>query len=161
MQGELQDDEICDVIKNYPARMKRLQDEIESAYVMLANISNGSEKDELIQAVSMSGEDGHRAFDLDDVLDEYQHFVRKEKDRMRRHIRDLVSDRERMNRIMEAYNKLSIQDRILMEKMLSGNDPPMVRYMEVAEENFWSRATVLRIRRQILDRIKENFGGIQ
>ena len=155
----LTDEEICEVIKNYELLMKRVQEEISSSYVMLANLLNDSQKDCLIEAVSMPGEDGKRCRDLSGVIAEYERSVRNETDRLRAYIKELTERRDRMNRIIEAYRSLPVKEQMLMEKMLFSDKPATVAYEEAADEMDRSLSSVMRARRSALRKIRDNFGG--
>ena len=159
MEDDLRDEEICDVIGNYDERIRYLQEEISSSYVLLANLKNGSEKETLFEAISMPGENRQRRWELTGVYTDYEQIIRDEDDRIRGYIRCLTEKKDRINRIMDEYHRLPIKDQVFMKKIVCEEKPAVVRYMEIGEEMELTKRTILRRRRDILERIKRNFGG--
>ena len=157
MDGSLSDDEICDVIKNYKERINHVQNEINISYAALASFRDGTCQDDLIMAASIPGENGKRQNDLSDVIDEYQHLVRDETDEIRAYVYELKEMRERMNSIMRAFYRLSVQDQTAFRKIVCKGKPATVAYEEAAVEMDRSLATVMRMRRDLIEKIRKNW----
>lgn len=156
MLRTINEEYIIDVLKNHEFQLKKNQEEIKK-------ILSGKDDVGLIRAAAINHSESFNSrtnelHDLDDVYRKYKKLTHDWELSVKEKIRALLEEQETINRILACYNSLSINERYVLEQLYIKNS-----YKEgiakLMNENDKSRSTILRIRKNAVDNIREMYNS--
>lgn len=156
MLRTINEEYIIDVLKNHEFQLKKNQEEIKK-------ILSGKDEAGLIRAAAINHSESFNSrtnelHDLDDVYRKYKKLTHDWELSVKEKIRALLEEQETINRILACYNSLSINERYVIEQLYIKNS-----YKEgiakLMNENDKSRSTILRIRKNAVDNIREMYNS--
>ena len=152
---QINDRTVTDVIAGYRSIREKIYREILWSKERIAEISDEQTKQDIIESVSMPGEDFGTQKDISEVLYVSRNILHREVTELLGRIADLTEREETYRRIMACYQALPSDEHIVLKKLYEMPGIYKEKMADTARELFVSESSVKRKRRDAIDHILE------
>ena len=164
MYREISEKFIIKTLKEYERRTKSLREEMSKQYALL-----NAQDDDAIRTVSYPAIDNtmintcsSEVIDIVDIYEKYCDVMRQRALDIQHQMREIIEEQETMNRIMSIYTSLEPREQDVLNELYIQNSSGKTIHtisLEVGERYELSHQSILRIRKQAMNKIIELYNS--